>query len=50
VDRDARGDPFAIHLGRMGLDRTTLGLVSPGVAVIGDLAVALIIAFSIVVR
>jgi uncharacterized membrane protein HdeD (DUF308 family)/3',5'-cyclic AMP phosphodiesterase CpdA len=40
---------FAIHLGRMGLDRTTLGLVSPGVAVIGDLAVALIIAFGIVV-
>ena len=33
----------------MGLDRTTLGLVSPGVAVIGDLAVALIIAFGIVV-
>jgi hypothetical protein len=40
---------FAIHLGRMGLDRTTLGIVSPGVAVIGDLAVALIIAFGIVV-
>ena len=40
---------LAIHLGRMGLDRTTLGIVSPGVAVIGDLAVALIIAFGIVV-
>jgi len=40
---------FAIHLGRMGLDRTTLGIVSPGVAVIGDLAMALIIAFGIVV-
>jgi hypothetical protein len=40
---------LAIHLGRMGLDRTTLGLVSPGVAVIGDMVVALIIAFGIVV-
>ena len=27
---------FAIHLGRMGLDRTALGIVAPGVAVLGD--------------
>ena len=43
------GTLFAIHIGRMGLDQTTLGLLSPGVAVIGDLAVALVIAFAIVV-
>ncbi len=36
------GTLFAIHIGRMGLDQTTLGLLSPGVAVIGDLAVALV--------
>ena len=43
------GTLFAIHIGRMGLDQTTLGLLSPGVAVIGDLAVALVVAFAIVV-
>ena len=31
---------FAIHLGRMGLDRTFLAVVSPGVAVLGDLVIA----------
>jgi len=43
------GTLFAIHIGRMGLDLTTLGLVSPGVAVLGDLAVALVIAYALVV-
>jgi uncharacterized membrane protein HdeD (DUF308 family)/3',5'-cyclic AMP phosphodiesterase CpdA len=40
---------FGIHLGRMGLDRSTLGIASPLVAVAGDLVLALIIAFGIVV-
>jgi Calcineurin-like phosphoesterase len=40
---------FGIHLGRMGLDRSTLGILSPLVAVVGDLALGLIIAFGVVV-
>lgn len=40
---------FAIHLGRMGLDRTFLGIVSPGFAVFGDLVIALILAFAVVI-
>ena len=40
---------FGIHLGRMGLDRSTLGILSPIVAVLGDLALALIIAFGVVI-
>ncbi len=40
---------FAIHLGRMGLDRTFLGIVSPGFAVLGDLVIALILAFGVVI-
>lgn len=40
---------FAIHLGRMGLDRTFLGIVSPGVAVFGDLMIALLLAFVVVI-
>lgn len=40
---------FAIHLGRMGLDRSTLGIVSPGFAVLGDLAVALAIGLGVVI-
>jgi hypothetical protein len=40
---------FGIHLGRMGLDRSALGVLSPLVAVVGDLAVALLIAFGLVV-
>ena len=43
------GTLFAIHIGRMGLDQTTFGLLSPAVAVVGDLAVALVIAYAIVV-
>lgn len=37
---------FIIHLGRMGLDRSALGILSPLVAVIGDIFVALIFAFA----
>lgn len=40
---------FAIHLGRMGLDRTTLGIVSPAFAVLGDLVVALVLGLAVVV-
>jgi uncharacterized membrane protein HdeD (DUF308 family) len=40
---------FAIHLGRMGLDRTALGIVSPGFAVVGDLVVALVAGLGIIV-
>ncbi len=39
---------FAIHLGRMGLDRTAVGIVAPVVAVVGDLVVALVAAFALV--
>ena len=39
---------FAIHLGRMGFDRTALGILSPFIAVVGDLAIALIIAYAII--
>ena len=38
---------FFIHLGRMGFDRSFLGILSPLVAVIGDIAIALIIAYAI---
>ncbi len=40
---------FAIHLGRMGLDRSTLGVLSPIVAVLGDLLYALILAFVVII-
>ena len=40
---------FAIHLARMGFDRSALGIISPGVAVLGDLWIALVVAFGIVV-
>lgn len=39
----------AIHLGRMGLDRTSLGLVAPGFAVLGDAFVGLLLAFTILI-
>ncbi len=38
---------FFIHLGRMGFDRSFLGILSPLVAVIGDMAIALIICYVI---
>ncbi len=40
---------FAIHIGRMGFDRSMLGIVSPVVAVVGDVLVALLLAFAIVI-
>jgi uncharacterized membrane protein HdeD (DUF308 family)/3',5'-cyclic AMP phosphodiesterase CpdA len=40
---------FAIHLGRMGLDRTALGVLSPGVAVLGDVLMGLLLAFVLVI-
>ena len=40
---------FAIHLGRMGLDKSFLGVLSPFVAVVGDLLFALILAFIVII-
>ena len=40
---------FAIHLGRMGFDRSRLGISSPLVAVVGDVFLALVIAFAVVI-
>ena len=40
---------FAIHVGRMGFDRTVLGVVAPGFATLGDLAIALLLAFVVVI-
>ena len=39
---------FFIHLGRMGFDRSTFGILSPMVAVIGDMFVALVVAYGII--
>ncbi|MUP46570.1 hypothetical protein E0K83_12560 [Gramella sp. BOM4] len=39
---------FFIHLGRMGFDRSSLGIVSPLVAVIGDMFIALVISFGLI--
>lgn len=39
---------FFIHLGRMGMDRSALGILSPLVAVIGDIFMALIFAFGFI--
>lgn len=40
---------FAIHLGRMGFDRTATGILSPAIAVLGDLAVSLLLGFALVI-
>ncbi len=41
---------FAIHLGRMGFDRSSLfGLLSPIAATLGDMAMAVLIAFLLVI-
>ena len=40
---------FAIHVGRMGFDRTFLGILSPGFATLGDLAIGLLLAFVVVI-
>lgn len=39
---------FVIHLGRMGLDRSAIGVLSPLVAVIGDIFIALCFAYGVV--
>jgi hypothetical protein len=39
---------FFIHLGRMGLDKSYLGLLSPIVATLGDMVIALVIAYVVV--
>ena len=39
---------FFIHLGRMGFDRSFLGILSPLLAVIGDMAIAIIITYGII--
>lgn len=39
---------FFIHLGRMGFDQSASGVLSPLVAVIGDMVIALIVAFGII--
>jgi len=39
---------FAIHLGRMGFDRSRLGISSPLVAVVGDAFLALVLAYGLV--
>jgi uncharacterized membrane protein HdeD (DUF308 family)/3',5'-cyclic AMP phosphodiesterase CpdA len=39
---------FAIHIGRMSTDFTILGLISPAVAVLGDMAVAVLITLAII--
>jgi hypothetical protein len=39
---------FAIHIGRMGADRTLLGLLAPGVAVTGDMLVAALITLLVI--
>jgi uncharacterized membrane protein HdeD (DUF308 family)/3',5'-cyclic AMP phosphodiesterase CpdA len=40
---------FSIHIARMGFDRTALGIVAPGFAVAGDLMVALLLAYIVVI-
>jgi hypothetical protein len=40
---------FFIHLGRMGLDRSATGILSPFVALVGDIVIALIIAYAIII-
>ena len=39
---------FAIHVGRMSTDLTFLGLVSPGVAVLGDMLIAVILGLFVI--
>jgi uncharacterized membrane protein HdeD (DUF308 family) len=39
---------FAIHVGRMNTDVTFLGLISPGVAVLGDMFIAVVIALLVI--
>ncbi|WP_396172773.1 metallophosphoesterase [Flavobacterium sp.] len=40
---------FFIHLGRMGFDRSAYGILSPLVALVGDMVIALIIAYLVLI-
>ena len=40
---------FAIHVSRMGFDKSALGILSPVVAVLGDVVVALALAFFVII-
>jgi len=40
---------FFIHLGRMGFDRSNSGMLSPFVALLGDMIIALIIAYAVLI-
>ncbi len=40
---------FAIHVGRMDVEWNLLGFISPGVAVIGDVFIALLLAWGVVI-
>jgi uncharacterized protein YjiS (DUF1127 family) len=40
---------FAIHISRMGLDKSALGILSPLVAVLGDVVVALCLTYVVIV-
>ena len=40
---------FAIHVSRMGFDRSALGILSPLIAVIGDISVALALTYFVIV-
>ena len=40
---------FAIHVSRMGFDRSALGILSPLIAVMGDVAVALALTYFVIV-
>ena len=39
---------FFIHLGRMGFDRSAIGILSPLLATIGDMVIALIISYAVI--
>ncbi len=39
---------FAIHMGRMRVDFTFLGLISPAVAVLGDMAIAILVTLLVI--
>ena len=39
---------FAIHIGRMRVDFTFLGLISPAVAVLGDMAIAILVTLLVI--
>jgi hypothetical protein len=39
---------FFVHLGRMGFDQSKIKILSPVVAVIGDMVIALIVAFGVI--